>query len=356
MEHSEISNFSTVQREALRVIRKVYQSYQSKLWRPLYWEHLFVRFVAFCSITGVIGFLFIRTWGLAPNALETAFNFTYAPGNIGNVFFALLILIAYVLLTAPWAWFIPKLPRFMSNTFKILYYSFMIPGGAIAISILSMVLLGILRVVWGSSITLLIFTLLADMLLLMVITLYIYVETQLPYWVFMLLDKPIEIEKKAYMPTYEGLVNEVIPLLESHILSWDLDMLNSVKALAHQKHANIAAQSQTFSPLISTFSLFSLFALIFSQQDLRLLLTNLETRMGSEFAGLSIFVFVVAIAAIFFFSTRYFVRIFISLRVLEIISILVERRISSILQAPPAIKGFNYANGLYIPVNSPKKN
>ena len=132
-------------------------------------------------------------------------------------------------------------------------------------------------------------------------------------------------------------------------------MLNSVKMLVNQKNVSIAAQSQTFSPLIGAFSLFGLFALIFSQQDLRALFTDLENRLGSDFVGWLIVIFAFVIIAVFFFSARYFVRVFISLRVLEIISILVERRLDNIPQAQPSIKGFEYANGLYIPANSLKK-
>ena len=209
MEESEISNFSVVQRETLAAIRKVYQSHQSRLWAPRYWGHLFIRFVAFCSIVGVMGFLFVSTWGSVPNAWETAFNFPYFPGNIGNIFFALLLLIIYVLIVAPWVWFIPKFSPVVSVIFKTFYYSFLVPGGAIATGVLSLLLVKSLRVVWESSIALLIYTLLADLLLLILIALYIYIESQLPYWVFMLLDKPIEMEKKVFMPIYEGLVNEV---------------------------------------------------------------------------------------------------------------------------------------------------
>jgi len=132
-------------------------------------------------------------------------------------------------------------------------------------------------------------------------------------------------------------------------------MLNSVKTLVSQKNASIAAQSQTFSPLIGAFSLFGLFALIFSQQDLRALFADLENRLGSDFIGWSIFLFAFVIIAVFFLSARYFVRVFVSLRVLEIVLILVERQLGSVPQTPPSIKGFEYSNGLYIPTNSLKK-
>lgn len=171
------------------------------------------------------------------------------------------------------------------------------------------------------------------------------------YIFFFVFGSPINQEQKTFIPSFDQIVFQVIERVKEKDVFKNLylDHIDILRGMAQRKQASLGIQSQTVASVVATFSLFGLVAVLFTQEELRWLLGEIERWLGPEFSGSMIWVVVIGFLGVTIFPLRYFLRILVALRVLDIVIELLEMRAKE-LQAATATDGeFVLRNGIYVP-------
>lgn len=354
MSHSDsITSFEDLQNHTIKVVRQIYQDSQNKLWLSNYWEYIFTRLMAIIAIGGFVLYLLFTTWNMAPNVIERQFGITWMSGRIGNMAFVVGVTILYLILVIPTIIIIDNMSRMPRMLFRIAYFALLLPLSFLMIADLVSCYLNKCTVVTINISYFLAWCLTIDAVCLVLVATYIYIAAQLPYWFFFILTKPIHTERSAFLPTYDSIISESIDLLAPKIVHWKEVMVIETIETAQQKYSSLGAQAQTISPAIGTFSLFGLFALLFSQQELRDFLSFIEKNLGTEFTNVLAGAIVLTVILLFYLSMQYFIRIVISMRILDITLALLKRRLQQLkFVVKPDKEGYVLVDSLYLPESS----
>jgi len=348
----ENNHFQELQRETFRTVKKVYQTSQTKLWRSGFWADLFIMIMAAVTIGGVAAYFLITTWGLSPNALELYFDFNRVPGRVGNLFFVAGMTLLYLVFVIPPITFISRMKKPMKGVFRTIYFVVFLP-----LSLLVYLQFATNYLNNGSLGEIDFLAFLPSWIVLVLgcllfVAVCLCVLSQVPYWFFLVLSKPIYAEQKTYFPTYDSIVTESVSMLIFTLSNWQEDAVSEALELARQKYTGLGAQAQAFSPVIGAFSLLGLFAVLFSQQELRQFLLSVEQMLGPEFVNISITTVIIVVLSLLCLSIRYFMRILIAMRVLDIIVVLLNKRLRELTGQGKADNNmYNLVNGIYLPTS-----
>ncbi len=341
-----VDKFEELQKLALKTMRQVYAKAQGRLWKFDHWEYVFVRIMAFLTLAGLAGYLLIQTWNFSPNAIVQVFGIGLFLGKLGNLLFCTIYYLIYLVFVLLPIALIDSMSAKFKMFLRLVYFLIFLPASAFVAIIGFYYLLGSIPQNMTTSSFLLSMLILIDIIVLVLAIIYIYMKSQMSYWMFIMFVRPIDESKKTFLPTYDGIVKETANELYEHIRLWNKETLIEVANLARQKSSSIAVQAQTFSPLIGTFSLFSLFAVILNQDEFKALLRVMEQQLGEEYLGLSIYIIILAIIVTIFLSCRYFMRIIISLRLMDILIVLLEKRAKNVEKFTLSAEDYKLLNAL----------
>lgn len=345
--------FEKLQAEVLNAVDWIYLETKGRLMlRPAYWWHVFQRVMVLMVMIVFLLYILVLLWPLSPDAWTQLgwFVGSILTGKLGNVSFAAMVFLVTIVVVG-------FLPMYLIYEVKIRILRALLRG--VYMVVLMPIGFGFSH--WfvynllfekSSLVSFLVSWLVVLNAVSWIITaLLVFIISLMPYIFSFVFSYPINQEKETFIPSFDQVVFRVIERVKEKDVfkNLHLDHIDTLRGMVQRKQASLGVQSQTVASVVATFSLFGLLAVLFTQEELRWFLGEIERWLGPEFSGSMIWFLVIGFLGLTFFPLRYFLRILVALRVLDIVIELLEMRAKE-LQATTATDGeFVFQNGIYVP-------
>lgn len=348
--------FEKLQAEVSNAVDRIYLDKKSPLMvRPAYWWHVFQQVMVLMVTISFLLYILVPLLPLSPNVWQRLgwFVGVIFPGKLGNFLFAAFVVFATVLVVGVLPLYLIYEVKFriLRELLNGIYRILLMPIG-FGFSLWFVYDLLIERTSLVSFLGYWVVSL--NIFSWFITTLLVFSVSLMPHIFFFVFISPINQEQKTFIPSFDQIVFQVIERVKEKDVfkNLHLDHIDTLRGMAQRKQASLGIQSQTVASVVTTFSLFGLVAVLFTQEELRWFLGEIERWLGPEFSGSMIWILVIGFLGLTFFPLRYFFRVLVAVRVLDIVIELIEMRAKE-LQAATATDGeFVLRNGIYVPKQS----